>query len=216
MSRNTLIKIGNVDNSAEIFNKILPYVRIIYSVKQLEVLDAKDIILLFQGGEDINPSLYSEKSYLSPHEASLSIRDTLEVDSFLYAKSFNIPMLGICRGSQFLCAMSGGKLVQHVDGHTQSHNIQTNEGLSFVATSTHHQMMYPWGTKHNLIAWSSPKMARHYIMSKGKTKDHLPAEPEIVFFEETKALGIQGHPEYNPPEHPYTMYCNRLVEEYLI
>lgn len=33
------------------------------------------------------------------------------------AKRLQIPMVGICRGAQFLNVMAGGKMIQHVEGH---------------------------------------------------------------------------------------------------
>jgi hypothetical protein len=82
--------------------------------------DFKDIdCLLLWGGEDIHPSFYRE----APHprnetqQAAPSERDIHEWKAMLYCKAHNIPMIGVCRGAQFLCVFAGGKLAQDVDRH---------------------------------------------------------------------------------------------------
>lgn len=67
--------------------------------------------LLLTGGHDVNPEMYQE-----PTRGTCGIpckeRDAME--SFLLGKALekNIPILGICRGIQFLNAYLGGSLYQ--------------------------------------------------------------------------------------------------------
>ena len=69
--------------------------------------------LLITGGQDIDPSLYGEK----PHDklgAPSKLRDLMETkltDAFLKADK---PVLGICRGMQFLNVYFGGTLYQDI------------------------------------------------------------------------------------------------------
>ena len=69
--------------------------------------------LLITGGQDVDPALYGEE----PHEklGSLSrLRDKMETkltDAFLKADK---PVLGICRGMQFLNVYFGGTLYQDI------------------------------------------------------------------------------------------------------
>ncbi|MBI2939692.1 MAG: gamma-glutamyl-gamma-aminobutyrate hydrolase family protein [Chloroflexi bacterium] len=66
--------------------------------------------LLLTGGTDIDPTLYHEESRgsQSPHRA----RDDLEMAQFRLARARRLPILGICRGAQFLNVAFGGSLVQ--------------------------------------------------------------------------------------------------------
>src|SRR5262245_24070299 len=73
-------------------------------------------IVFFCGGADVSPSLYGER----PASRTLGVevaRDQQERELFLRARAANLPMIGICRGAQFLCVMAGGRLCQHLDGH---------------------------------------------------------------------------------------------------
>ncbi|MBR4623646.1 MAG: gamma-glutamyl-gamma-aminobutyrate hydrolase family protein [Clostridia bacterium] len=81
--------------------------------KDLASLAEKLDGLLITGGQDIDPALYGEE----PHEklGSLSrLRDKMETkltDAFLKADK---PVLGICRGMQFLNVYFGGTLYQDI------------------------------------------------------------------------------------------------------
>ena len=96
-------------------------------------------LVVFTGGEDVYPELYGEeigfRTYCSPS------RDEYEVKMFEFAKKHNIPCAGICRGSQFLCVMAGGKLAQDITGHAGwDHEIATKDGRKLTCNSSHHQM----------------------------------------------------------------------------
>ena len=67
--------------------------------------------ILFTGGHDVSPELYGEA--LRPLcDIPCPQRDTLEAALFRLAMEDGKPMLGICRGLQFLNAMLGGTLYQ--------------------------------------------------------------------------------------------------------
>src|SRR3546814_14796091 len=53
-----------------------------------------------------------------------------------------IPMLGVCRGAQFLNVMPGGKLYQDVDNHVGDHPIYDPQNKRVIpnVSSIHHQM----------------------------------------------------------------------------
>lgn len=212
--RTTLVGAGAHGGEEKTFGKLFTHLTSVVNAGELGDIDVKDSVILFRGGQDINPMLYNEKRVVeNGADSVLSIRDKFERELFNFAVKHAIPMIGICRGAQFVCAMSGGKLVQHCDRHGGNHHIVTASGKTMLVTSTHHQMMYPVGTKHKLIAWAAPKRSNVYIMSPTDQRTELYAEPEIVYFEETKALGIQGHPEYLTETHPFWIYSNELVKE---
>src|SRR5687768_16963203 len=71
-------------------------------------------LICFTGGEDVTPSLYGEVKH--PLTYNNPERDKHEVEYF--NQFIGIPKVGICRGGQFLNVMSGGKLHQHILGHT--------------------------------------------------------------------------------------------------
>lgn len=71
--------------------------------------------LLLTGGADIDPARYGEpRAGAARGEPD---RDELEARSFEAADRRGLPILGICRGLQAMNVFSGGRLLQHVDGH---------------------------------------------------------------------------------------------------
>lgn len=153
-------------------------------------------LVLFTGGEDVDPGLYDEP--IHPRTGFNRTRDNKEVEVFNKAQELGIKCIGICRGSQFLCVMSGGKLVQHQENPLFVHNIETFDGKVIPITSTHHQAQYPYvlpSDSYKLLAWSKGISNVH---EDGNQKE-LPLpnnkEAEIVYYKHTDCLAIQGHPE---------------------
>jgi len=71
--------------------------------------------LLLTGGADLDPARYGE-----PLDGSRGIeagRDALEAEAYRAATDAAVPVLGVCRGMQMLNVLSGGSLVQHLEGH---------------------------------------------------------------------------------------------------
>ncbi len=67
--------------------------------------------------------------------------------------------------------------------------------------------------KYKLIAKAVPKRSTYYKDDTGYVK--MDVEPEIVYYKEINALGIQGHPEYMDPSMPVVSYLNILVQKLL-
>lgn len=175
--------------------------------------------LLLWGGDDIHPSWYREKAHpLNEAQGTEpSFRDLFEWKAMLYCKAHNIPMIGICRGAQFICAFAGGSLGQDVNGHHNEHSIRTRDGKVLISTSVHHQMMNPYNVPHDLIAWAYPARSDRYDNGDMKRIQELEDnhEPEIVFFPQIRGLAIQGHPEYSYATPEFKEYCVELAELYL-
>lgn len=195
--------------------------------------------LILWGGEDISSSIYNQKPNSKYGGGTLvpSRRDQLELDLLDAAVERGIPIIGICRGAQLVCARAGGLLVQHVTGHSKDHSIQTIEGKQVKTTSLHHQMMFPWNldkSKFKLIAWTDPLLSNEYLGEEDKTVEFdetklIPTaselnvdsesniiEPEIIYFNELKALCIQGHPEFiHNSKNEFVQYSLNLADEYI-
>lgn len=213
---------------AEPFVSTFDILRIDNNLSPVGNIKAADV-LLFTGGEDISPSLYGHHKLNTTYVNKE--RDNLEEIIFSLAIEHKKGVLGICRGAQLACAMAGGELVQHCTGHSGrgGHYITTNELEEIYMTSLHHQMMVPGKAKHVLLAWSE-KLSDEYHFGyevsrpdkiEEVRKDRVPykddLEPEVVFFEDIRALGIQGHPEMLPqgPHQKTLDWCNKVAKEYL-
>lgn len=176
-------------------------------------------LVYFSGGEDVSPYIYNEDVH--PRTYSHAKRDILEMRVYSTARELDVPCFGICRGSQLLTAVQpGGRLVQDVSGHSGYglHDIKCGD-IVVAVTSTHHQMMYPFNVaNYELLAVSSQALSKYYAFGdpRGDEEDTIikHGEPEIVFYPDTKCLGVQGHPEYfQDGTEPFPALCKKLVFE---
>lgn len=187
-----------------------------------EGFEGVDAILLW-GGTDIHPSYYGEGAHPSSQVASMpnpSQRDVNEWKAMVYAKAHGIPIIGVCRGAQFLCAFAGGRLIQNVSGHNCGiHKVLCkvdDDEEYFRVTSAHHQMMYPFNVEHEMLAWCDNSLSSYYDASpkaplfdmKGKV------EPEVVYFPQVRGFAIQGHPEWMREKDDFVKWCMTNIQKY--
>lgn len=71
--------------------------------------------LLLSGGADLDPARYGEP--VTDTRGVEPGRDALDEEAYRAAAEAGVPILGVCRGLQMLNVLSGGSLVQHLDGH---------------------------------------------------------------------------------------------------
>lgn len=188
--------------------------------KEIDNGDDIDALVIW-GGADISPSLYGHHvSNMCGADAELSERDRVEAGAVLSAIERGIPIIGVCRGAQLVCAVAGGYLLQHVDNHGVTHRMTTSDGREIKTSSVHHQMMYPYDVEHELLAWSTEKRSLRYITEGDVTDPNMEDKPEaeVVFFPKIKALAIQGHPEFHadPDNDPFVQYCLEQVNNHLL
>jgi len=172
-------------------------------------------MVVFTGGHDVDPSLYSETKH-SKTNSNLR-RDRIEQEYYHAAIKRKLPIVGICRGSQFLTVMNGGSLIQHVNNHAieGTHTITTTGLKDIEVTSTHHQMMYPKG-KYSMLAWAKG-LSNKYQTGRGSVRPKmLVDEPEVVWYPTTKSLAVQFHPEYMNSDSGGYKYFQSLIKEYLV
>lgn len=173
-------------------------------------------IVLFTGGEDVDPSIYGKKTHATT--SSNIDRDLEEKKIFDSMESWQLAV-GICRGSQLLCALNGGILVQDCSGHARWDTHTITDGNKFTEiTSTHHQMQYPWNLKssdYDLLYWTAPSLSSYYD---GDGINEVPYEPEIVLYHaggNPRSLAIQGHPEMMREDAPVIEILNNLIQSCL-
>lgn len=198
-----------VDNSTYIkfLNEMADIVTIPANTWDGESVD----LALFIGGQDVSPDIYGEE--VGANTQASKDRDNYEA-KFMYNRlQSNTPKLGICRGAQFLTVYAGGRLIQDVSGHAGigSHSITfaPQYGIGDLPmTSTHHQMMYPYGLssdRYNIIATSTYYLSNKYHNGNNDniTLPNDFMECEIVYYTHRNSLAIQGHPEAEGYHHDY-------------
>lgn len=175
--------------------------------------------VIFTGGEDVDPSLYGEKKH--PTTYSNIARDLEEKEIFEKINPSQI-VIAICRGSQLMCILNGGKLIQHVENHALygTHPIidSTTEQV-YEITSTHHQMQFPYRLPNNhykILMFSRCQGKGYYGLE--LNQDELFQlqcfEPEVVLYtvpNKPKCLAIQGHPEIMNSNAPIITKLNEII-----
>lgn len=175
--------------------------------------DQADLIC-FTGGADVTPALYKDKAH--KYTGNDEYRDAKEERVFNAALERGIPMVGICRGGQFLNVMSGGRMYQHVTDHGRAHTItDTRTGETVYVSSTHHQMIMP-SAKAAIIATAVTGSNREWYDGEVFMKDISEMDIEVVYYEHTKCLCFQPHPEFTSVEYEgMVRYFDGLVKEFL-
>jgi GMP synthase-like glutamine amidotransferase len=170
---------------------------------------SKDVVL-FDGGTDIDADIYNERKHPLAQKPDY-MRDQTERVYFRRAQGVGAACIGVCRGAQLLCALSGGKIIQHVTGHhgPKAHVIITSDKREILASGDHHQMMYPYDVKeYEMLAWAQG--LGEYHCEYGKVAE-FGEEPEVVWFPQTKSLCIQPHPEWMQHMMSFPVYCREQV-----
>jgi gamma-glutamyl-gamma-aminobutyrate hydrolase PuuD len=193
------------------------YVNFLQNVSLVDNVEEAELIV-FTGGEDVDPSLYNcKKSYKTYSNLN---RDLYEKEIFDKIRP-DQKCLGICRGSQFLCVMNGGRLVQHCINHAgRTHSIiNPNQEYEFIVTSTHHQMQYPFNlpsSDYTILYKALGFLSNIYEGDQINTDlIYENGEPEIVKYHKKGkpvCLAVQGHPEFIPNSQFATL-VNTLIDQ---
>ena len=211
MSKPKVLVVNDIRDCGESYGRpFTPYGEYITDIGLLDTNPDEIALVVFTGGSDVSPSIYGEDANESTR--CNGRRDVAEGIVFEKALKLEKNIAGICRGSQFICAMSGGKLIQHVTDHGGMHNVRTDDGRLIEVTSTHHQMQLPPDGAVP-IAWAEPKRSTCYEGAPGVTYEP-DKEHDVVWYPASNALGMQYHPEYMDDDSEGFKYCQELIERF--
>lgn len=151
--------------------------------------------IFFTGGEDVNPRIYGHVPCRWTY--TNTFRDVIEKEIYDLALESNIPMIGVCRGLQWLNVMNEGLMIQHVSNHAGNgfHKTRSYRQTFFAANSLHHQMVYPHKSTY-IVAVAAKKQSPVYYYDGNKNWRKGPVqEVEACFFPKSNSFGVQWHPE---------------------
>lgn len=155
------------------------------AAEQLAPIDG----LIFSGGQDLDlPGASGDDRWIDPG------RDRHEFALWEAARLRGLPVLGVCRGLQLANVMTGGTLIQMVEGHdageehaSDRHEVRVESGSKLAAilgservevNTIHHQALDQLGDGLRATAWGDDGVIEGAEMDQG---------PWFV--------GIQWHPE---------------------
>ena len=175
-------------------------------------------VVLYTGGADVNPKLYGHTKHPTTGISDLDDELCLTVYNLAKIKNPKIKFAGICRGSQFLCAMAGGKLIQDCQGHAiyGTHEVTTYEGETYEVTSTHHQMQYPVDVQHKVLAFTTGRAKNCQMHVEGQVVNvEMTIDYEAVWYPGIKALAFQPHPEFNGAKSTRDLFV-KLFNQFVV
>lgn len=184
--------------------------------EQVEMLDG----LYLTGGSDINPRTYDEEPHINL-EAVEHGRDEYEIKVIQFAFERDLPILGICRGSQLLNSLTDGhmyqdletqyegdELIQHLQKSPRDylqHSIIVEEGTmmhdivgttKMLVNSHHHQANKDVDDEDFLISARAPDGVIEAIEGRG----------------DTFILGLQFHPE---DAYTFDVHSEKIVSAFI-
>ena len=152
---NTFLKSENLD---------LTYEPVMLESKNLPAPEKTPDILILDGGEDVNPSMYGQKN---THSSFNDSRDAAEFALLRHFSNFGKRMSGICRGHQLLNVYYGGTLIQDI----HSSKRFTEDALKFHKGGHKVRLKRPYGPRKYKSYGGYKK--QNPLKSKSKKKGHI-------------------------------------------
>jgi len=162
-----------------------------------DILSITDGVIL-SGGGDLSECVLLEK----PDPRARNIypkRDIFEAELCRKAFDRNVPVLGICRGIQIMNVALGGKINQHIAGHTAEYSVNSDNNVPVVHKVLIDKESFLFQiTKSECIEVNS---FHHQCVSKVSPNLSVCAESEDSVIEAIECkkrkffLGVQWHPE---------------------
>lgn len=155
--------------------------------------------IIFSGGGDIDPLLFGEEA-IKENGQICPLRDTFEIELCKIALKQNVPLLGICRGIQILCAASEGSIYQDLS-QQGSCNKHMQQAPRFYPTHT--IKINPSTKLHSILQCDTLNVNSFHhqsVKKPGKTFQISAVTPDgiiesIEHIKNDYAIGVQWHPE---------------------
>ncbi|KIO77767.1 peptidase C26 [Pedobacter lusitanus] len=156
------------------------------------------------GGIDVEPSYYDgPQKYPHQPDTFLPERDHFEKVIYEYSQTHQIPVLGICRGMQYINILEGGKVLADIGEANQIHKKETQDKVHQVKIG-HNSMLYAIiGAEHGIV-----NSAHHQGVNTNNLSNNLIANSYsdssdqliegLEFKDKTNKsflLAVQWHPE---------------------
>jgi Predicted glutamine amidotransferases len=179
--------------------------------------------LLFTGGVDVSPFMFGENPIKEVSEISVD-RDEYELKLYEGAIKIDMPILGICRGIQFINAASGGTLYQDI--FVQRENTLGHCPNNIPRDTLYHSIKIQKDSRlYNILNKEviNVNSFHHQAVKNVAENFKVTAESEDGIIEgiestnSTFVMGVQFHPEDLPVKHPeFLKLFKALIDESII
>ncbi|MBO6047106.1 MAG: gamma-glutamyl-gamma-aminobutyrate hydrolase family protein [Erysipelotrichaceae bacterium] len=171
---------------------------------------------LLTGGQDVDPELYHE-----PNRSCgpiVDLRDKLELTLMNEAIAANKPILGICRGHQFINVYFGGNLYQDIPSdirttvnHNQDHpyDVPVHQ-VTIIKDSPldkllHKQTLEVNSLHHQAIKELAPDLKAMAVAGDGLIEAVCHKDYDFIW-------GVQWHPEYAYKKNDFDL---KIIQEFI-
>lgn len=167
----------------------------------LEEVSFKNIDLIILSGGGSVPNCFLTN--LQKKRLEQPNRDLLESFLFEQAISNDVPILGVCRGMQYINCLLGGKVSDLLDTHIPAvdHEIITADSIRYKVNSFHNDGVFMRDLSNDLNPIAVDKENQNLV--------------EAYKHKSAKILGVQWHPERNFSNKEGRSYTISLLKEFI-
>ncbi|MBS3109536.1 gamma-glutamyl-gamma-aminobutyrate hydrolase family protein [Candidatus Woesearchaeota archaeon] len=154
--------------------------------------------LIITGGGDVDPKLYGGKRKEGMELSSM--RDATEKKLMAYAVEHKLPVLGICRGCQFINVFFGGKVITGIKDAVGETHVGVEHGIKVVDASVQAVL----GKKGKVNSYHDHGMTEKEL-AKG-LKPFALSEKGVIegyYHESLPIAAIIWHPERKSPDNKF-------------
>jgi len=166
--------------------------------------------LIMTGGEDIDPLKYYNEDAIPAMEDIDPLRDAFDFALIKLALECGIPILGICRGHQFLNVVCGGTLYQDLPSQFKSSGLLKHRQKAPIWYGTHKVELEPNSVLAKILSTTTivtntfhhqavKDVAPGFVVT-GRTGDGVVEAMEMIG--NPRVFSVQFHPE-GPTSHGY-------------
>lgn len=154
--------------------------------------------IILSGGNNISSELYGEKTRC---EDTSKERDHTEGKLLDYAKKNRVPVLGICRGMQFINVFFGGKLCQDLR-HVSKNNLKHAGNVHDISLFSSEAIRYFSKVRLKVNSFHEQGVLHSTLSTELKTFAISPRDGIIegIYHPHLPIAGIQWHPERKSPD----------------
>jgi gamma-glutamyl-gamma-aminobutyrate hydrolase PuuD len=163
------------------------------------ILDCNIDAIIISGGNDINPESYGSEKCLGLNLSDG--RDKTEKRLIELGIEKNIPILGICRGMQFINVFFGGKLNPDIKKISEAHKTVPNNHMVNIIDDKSKEF---FGEKAEINSYHNQGISLG-LMSR-ELRVFAMTEDEVVegiYHPNLKLAAVQWHPERKSPDDEF-------------